>query len=291
MKKYDLNKYEIKILNSVYNNFYKNLPNSHVDIFLCGGDLNSNTVRKQVRNFFRLAKNLMIFFPERIFVEYFNLNKNLDYLTLETILAENVDFICIVCESPGAFAELGAFSNNEKLRDKIIVLNDEKYKNDPSFINLGPLKCLKKANKNSVKYYNQVTLMKICLNLIKYFYKKLNKTSAHRSIATITGMFYFLSLILYLFKSLDKNILYEYMKYVINIVKDKPANFDFNATYYAAYKILFNENFVKNKNIKEIELTKSGKDFIYKLIHTNPNPVYNDVISDIIWYKFYHYSS
>lgn len=286
-----LDKYEKKILDKLYNKMYKNLPNRHVDIFLCGGDINKDTIRKKVRNFLKSVDFLMIFFPERIFVEYFNLNKEADYLTLETILAENVDYICIVCESPGAFAELGAFANNKNLQDKIIVLNDEQYKNDPSFINLGPIKHLKKKNKKSVYFYNDIELSKICLRLQKFFKQHLDKSKEPRNIDKITGMFYFITLTLYLFKSLDKNDLYSYIKYLTESIRIPSSEFNFEATYSATIKILFNENFVKNKNLKEIELTTTGKNFIYNLIHINPKPIYNEVISDIIWYKFYHYSS
>ncbi|OLA72410.1 MAG: hypothetical protein BHW62_10195 [Acinetobacter sp. CAG:196_36_41] len=290
-KQTKLNKHEVKILDTLYHKMYKSLPNKHVDIFLCGGDVNKDTTRKNVRNILKNIDFLMIFFPEKIFIEYFNLNKEADYLTLETILAENVDYICIVCESPGAYAELGAFVNNKNLQNKIIVLNDEQYKNDPSFINLGPIKHLKKVNKTAVRYYNDNTLCKVCDKLQRFFKQHLDKTKEPRSIDKITGMFYFITLILYLFKGLAKNTLYLYIKYLTDGIKNKAIDFNFDATYSATIKILFNENFIKNKNLNEIELTKTGKDFIYKLIHNNPKAVYNDVISDIIWYKFYHYSS
>ena len=61
-----LDKYEKKILDKLYNKMYKNLPNRHVDIFLCGGDINKDTIRKKVRNFLKSVDFLMIFFPEII---------------------------------------------------------------------------------------------------------------------------------------------------------------------------------------------------------------------------------
>lgn len=42
--------------------------------------------------------------------------KKYDLFTLENFLAENSDLIMIVCESPGSFTELGAFTSNEKTR-------------------------------------------------------------------------------------------------------------------------------------------------------------------------------
>ena len=45
---------------------------------------------------------------------------------------------------------MGAFANDEKLRNKLICLVDNKYKKDKSFINKGPLKLVKNANKHGL---------------------------------------------------------------------------------------------------------------------------------------------
>lgn len=289
-----LNKYEEKFLKDLCNKMYKNFSNNHIDIFLCGGDVNEDTVRKKVRDYLKSEKYIMIFYPEKVFVEYFNLNSESDYLTLETILAENVDFICIVCESPGSIAELGAFSINKKVRPKIIAMIDEKYKNDESFINLGPVKHLLNNDKSSVKHYSDENIEEICAELQKKFKQHLKEYTKPRTIDKITGMFYFISLLLYLFKELDKDKLFCYVKYVVEKLENPGADFEFIPIYSATEKILFNENFIQNKTQKTLELTKSGSEFIYDLMNKNENPIYNLVISDIIKYKYYksyHYSS
>ena len=53
--------------------------------------------------------------------------KKYDLFTLENFLAENSDLIMIVCESPGSFTELGAFTSNEKTLRKLVVLIQKKY--------------------------------------------------------------------------------------------------------------------------------------------------------------------
>lgn len=285
-----LNEFEKKVLNNICKEIYKNFSKNHVDIFLCGGDLTENTIRKKVKTLLQ-EKYIMIFYPEKVFVEYFNLNKNSDYLALETLLAQNVDYICIVCESSGSLVELGAFSNIEEIRNKIIALNDEKYKKEKSFVNLGPIKHLLKYNKNSVKFYNDENLTKICDDLKKMFRQHLKISNEPRTLDKITGMFYFICLLLYFFKSLEKEKLLSYLQYVILSVEKKEDFNDLEARYYAAEKILFNENLIKNKSQKELELTEKAKKMMLELINKNENIVYNNVISDIIKLKYYHYSS
>lgn len=291
-KEISLNKHEKKLLEDLCDKLYKKFSNNHVDIFLCGGDINADTIRKKVNAYLKSEKCIMIFYPEKVFVEYFNLNNKADYLTLETILAENVDFICIICESPGSIAELGAFSANKDVRPKIIAMIDKKFEKDESFINLGPVKHLLSHNKSSVKYYNDENLEKICNKLRTQFKQHLKESVEPRTVSKITGMFYFISLLLYLFKELNKDKLFSYLKYTVEEIEGIKE--DFEPIYSATQKILFNENFIKNKTQTTLELTKSGSQFVYELLNTKENPIYNEIISDIIkykYYKYYHYSS
>ena len=74
-------------------------------------------------------------------------------LDIENEISVFADKIVIVLESPSTFTELGAFSH-EKLREKIIVINDSKFKDSKSFINVGPIEAIKEASKeNQVIYY------------------------------------------------------------------------------------------------------------------------------------------
>lgn len=75
------------------------------------------------------------------------------------------------------------------------------------------------------------------------------------------------------------------------LLKKKEDFNDLEARYYAAEKILFNENLIKNKSQKELELTEKAKKMMLELINKKERSVYNSVISDIIKLKYYHYSS
>ena len=93
-------------------------------VFLCGGDckFNGSEKNKQIRNAIKskLENNadykIKVLYPEELFFddskknlsEYF---KQRDLLELETILANNSNIVCIICESIGSATELGAFTN------------------------------------------------------------------------------------------------------------------------------------------------------------------------------------
>lgn len=125
-------------------------------MFLCGADISmKDKLRYKVANEFKNFWNSYwyeIIYPEDIFDELLYSSKSKDLLSLENLLADSVDVILMIPESPGSFAELGAFANNKKLRAKIVCIIDQKYKKNKSFINQGPIKLIKKANKKGVLF-------------------------------------------------------------------------------------------------------------------------------------------
>ncbi len=58
---------------------------------------------------------------------------------MEADLASLADVVVVIVESPGTIAELGAFSNSDALRPKILPIVDKDYEGEPSFICNGPL--------------------------------------------------------------------------------------------------------------------------------------------------------
>jgi hypothetical protein len=61
-------------------------------------------------------------------------------LEMEAELAKLADIVIIVVESPGTFAELGAFSLSNELRLKLLPIVDSRYKGEESFVVTGPLR-------------------------------------------------------------------------------------------------------------------------------------------------------
>ena len=54
-------------------------------------------------------------------------------------MAKECELVIIIPDSPGSFAELGLFSVEEKIRSKVLVLFNKKYKkHKDSYIHRGP---------------------------------------------------------------------------------------------------------------------------------------------------------
>ncbi|WP_316818675.1 retron St85 family effector protein [Pedobacter nyackensis] len=153
------------ITKRIRDNIFRSAIDFKTTVFLCGADLTKKTtIRHKVSEvlkgsfFYNLYIDLI--YPEDLFDEILYSSNSLDLLSLENLLADSVDAVVIIPESPGSFAELGAFVGNEKLRNKIICVVDEKYKKDKSFVNQGPIKLIKQANNNNVVFINPTEIGK-----------------------------------------------------------------------------------------------------------------------------------
>lgn len=150
----DLQKLSLSIRDRVFTPAYS----FKTTVFLCGASLTEKTklryqIEQSLTKSFRYSYRYDIIHPEDIFDELlYDPKENL--LSLEEILAESIDAIVLIPESPGSFAELGAFANNAKLREKLICVSDSKYKRIKSFINGGPIKLVKQTNKKNIIYIN-----------------------------------------------------------------------------------------------------------------------------------------
>jgi len=115
-------------------------------VFLFGGDLDKKTVRSQLYHHILTKKpklsDALVLVEE--FKDWLHDSVYPDLLTFESDLAETASLVIISLESAGALAELGSFSVNEKLKDKLIIVMSENHYNEDSYIKLGPLRQLKK---------------------------------------------------------------------------------------------------------------------------------------------------
>lgn len=121
-------------------------------VFLCGAAYSENEYDRTNRGIIdkylkSKSEDIFIVLSEKLWEDSFD--SNIDLLTFEEFLAEVSDAIILFVESPGSFCELGAFAYAEKLfSDKLIIVIDEKYKGDKSFIITGPTA---KAQKDGAK--------------------------------------------------------------------------------------------------------------------------------------------
>ncbi len=74
-----------------------------------------------------------------------------NHLTIEVKEAARSDLIFMFLGSPGTIAEVTAFAMDERVNSKLVVFNQAKYKDQRSFINLGPLRLIPSSR---IVYYD-----------------------------------------------------------------------------------------------------------------------------------------
>lgn len=120
-------------------------------VFLCGADLSDNkTGRHKMAKLFKKYPRYELLYPEDLFDDLMAGQGQHSLLILENILADSVDSIVLFPESPGSFAELGAFANNQRLASKLICVGQKKYAKKKSFINYGPVRLIKASDTGKV---------------------------------------------------------------------------------------------------------------------------------------------
>lgn len=288
------------IVNQIYENIYKQFNNGFIDVFLCGGT-NKTSIRNSLRDYLIKNKDIRILYPEDLFLELLNINKEYNLLELENFLAENCDIICIICESPGSLVELGAFVNNQNLSEKVVAVVEKNKTKKQSFIMLGPIKCLKKMGKYHYYAYeknNVEELAKKLKNIFKNNKEQQLNTFNKTEINTIIGLYYFIQILLYFFTIISSSDLANSLKL---LWQNKSLNIEkFDQTYKSALKLLKKERIVEqaiidDTKIKVLKLTKKG----YKIIIDNLNKVkiskrtilQDKIRFDIMEKKYYHYLS
>lgn len=108
-------------------------------LFLCGGF--KSPAREVLRAYLtKYDQDLAVFYAEDVWRQIAASSSALNALQMEEYLANLADILIILVESPGTFAELGAFSLSEVLRKKLLPILDSRYKNDQSFIETGPVR-------------------------------------------------------------------------------------------------------------------------------------------------------
>ena len=107
-------------------------------LFLCGA-ANSQSRDALAEYLRRHSPVLKFFYAESVWQQIAS-QASSSALEMESHLAALADLVIIIVESPGTFAELGAFSLNDDLRKKILPIVDTKHRGQQSFIATGPLR-------------------------------------------------------------------------------------------------------------------------------------------------------
>lgn len=238
----------------IYNDVFLFFCKPSIDVFLCGGASTPDkpSYRDIIRSKLETFNIINILYPEDLFMEILN-RKKYNLLELEDLLADNSDYIVIVSESPGSFAELGAFANNYNTIQKTIVLSHTKFKNAKSFINQGPIQHVKDFNKNSVIYYNNSNIDTCVDTLLKNmdFYQRkglyYNKHKAIKDINLITGQYHFIIILLYYFIELEVSELSSSIKQIYEERGYDLGNYE--VIFSAAVRRLFSNGQICKKKI------------------------------------------
>jgi hypothetical protein len=127
-------------------------------IFLCGGPLTDFKYSLRAHFFEEKAKKKPSLFKRIQLAEnadqWYQSRKLFDdLLELEQYLAGLSACVLLFVESAGAIAEFGAFSQMALLRDKLVVVIEDSYSGQQSFINNGLVAHLKQINPDSVLSY------------------------------------------------------------------------------------------------------------------------------------------
>ncbi|MBX7044544.1 MAG: retron St85 family effector protein [Ignavibacteria bacterium] len=236
-------------------------------VFLCGGSL---TEKKNIRHVIgtelkkdRLSYKYDIIFPEELFNEILYGNKKADLLSLENLLADSVDAIIIIPESPGSYSELGAFTNNKQLLEKIICIIDKKYEFKKSFINQGPIKLVKKKDKGRVLFYENKNIGKVLEGLRSSLNKIKNSSKKKADKINLLQFDNFLLFAIFILEPIDRSSLIE----LLANISDENEHILYQITI-SIISTLVRKNYI-NLSSEGYKLTQLGISEVYNLLQTN----------------------
>ncbi|MBL4898951.1 MAG: retron St85 family effector protein [Colwellia sp.] len=195
-------------------------------IFLCGADIKDKSKGRSKMaallkdNQSRIQYELL--YPENLFDDLLAGQGQQSLLALENILANSVDAIILLPESPGSFAELGAFANNKNLVNKLICVTNQRYKNKRSFLNYGPNRLIKASNSGKVSYldYEHLNCPKQGQKIFRMISDSITKIQKQypvdKSVTNILEAENFILPCIYLIEDIDFNSLKALLKLATN---------------------------------------------------------------------------
>ncbi len=191
-----------------------------VTVFLCGADRkDEKTARSKMAAIFGEYPRYELLYPEDLFDDLLAGQGQHSLLKLENILADSVDAIVLFPESPGAFAELGAFSNNENLARKMVVIANKKYMSNKSFINYGPNRLVRASKTGKVMNISYDDLnntdekRKIYQRVNDYITKIKKVHAVKKDVTNILEVENFIFPCIYLIDEVNNITLYELIEY------------------------------------------------------------------------------
>lgn len=206
----------------IYEKVFKQTYDESYYVFLCGG-ADHDCIRDNVRNILE-RRGYQILYPEDLFSDAVYLNKREDLLTNENSLADNADVVCVICESIGSAAELGAFAQSETINQRLVAGINQRYVRQKSFIMLGPVRFLKRNYKGRVVFYDAKQLEKFCDGLEREFNSIRNKWHSFspdkRGFATLSTYIALIPVLLFFFQTIERELLFKELQGYIKSLPD-----------------------------------------------------------------------
>lgn len=257
------------VYDAIYTDVFCNTFNQSCYVFLCGG-----AGKEHIRNNLRIIlenEKFQILYPEDLFMEMLNRDKKSDLLEYENLLAENSDIICIVCESIGSAVELGAFIQNESIKMKMIIVINQQYSRDKSFVMMGPVKHLKKTSPHNVVLYKSGDFVVLGNTLAKAF-RRLHKKSVsnkNQSFSTLSAYIAFIPIVVYFFQNVSRKSLHRNLKNYLKLKGFLPVKY--NELFNASIRYLIKTgtlvtNFDMDERDESISLSSKGYNEMISLI-------------------------
>lgn len=246
----------ITLLNAIESKLYRRFDDSQINLFLCGSTTSDkDSLRQLIADRLKNRPKVNIVYPEWIFANLMKAKEH-DLLSLEHDLAKNVDLIVLPLEGPGAICELGAFASVKDLLPRLIILNEEKYKRQHSFINDGPIRTIRNAaGSNHLIFYDskdKEKAAKVAINKVVYF----SNERVDSSIKNLFNFSRYLGLVIAFFQPILKSklekIIFEWNGSI------PPRFFD------PAVELLVNKHHIRIKTVpqdEELLLSSEGHKF------------------------------
>ncbi len=209
----------IKYTDATRNIIINGINDTKKVIFICGKDKSDKeSFRFKISQLLEQKTNYQLAYPEDLFEDLLEGQANNSLLSLEQQLAEAVDLIILIPESPGSFAELGAFSTQKELAEKMLVLRPKKYKSDKSFINHGPIRLVRSYRGKILDIQSNFDNQKAehISTILKTIKKMIPSGRKSKSINNILLYQNHILLLVYLFDSLSLSSIHKLMALILS---------------------------------------------------------------------------
>ena len=127
-------------------------------IFVCGGktadnvELPPNSIRDALLRAGQLPTitKSHLFVVEKVTESFLREGVYGDFYQFENDMAQVCDLVLLISESPGSFTELGSFTRDEEVANKLFTIIRNCHFGDGSYIDVGPIKYLEDNQRGSV---------------------------------------------------------------------------------------------------------------------------------------------